>query len=99
MAEPEPLERAFHALQWRLEVPVARRTGMHPAQPVVRMKWDLARVDEPAVDFFENNGVTPIETEWISTDYEGLLKLRAVVDDAVKSLQSAPYRRMQRIVK
>jgi hypothetical protein len=40
-----------------------------------------------------------LEREWVSLDYEALLKLTQAVESAAAALDSAGYRRMQRLVK
>lgn len=107
----EAAVREFHRLEWRLEVPVARRTQpvvSVPPAPVFQLKLQLA---QPSISSSNAEGnsfddvtssdmnETRVEEEWIATDYEGLVKLRAVVEEAIKAMQDGPYRRMQRLVK
>lgn len=102
--DPIDCQREYHALQWRLEIPIASRTntGLSATSggtaPVLQLQFQLADTGSIADAAVAPSG-DRIRSEWVATDYEGLVKLRDMVADAVSAMHEAPYRRMQRIVK
>jgi hypothetical protein len=105
----EPLPE-LHAVSWRLDVPIASRTASTTtdATPTVELQLQLATStagrthgDHATVEAADGTepAATVLTEQWVSLDYEALVKLSQAVDAAVAALDESGYRRIQRLVK
>ena len=96
----------FHSLDWRLEVPVARRMatearGAEQVAPRYAICLTTSK-SAPAVSKAPSEDASvepPFETHWLTADFQTLREVTKAVEDAVDSLQSQQARRIARLVK
>jgi hypothetical protein len=87
-----PQEALYVNLRWRLEVPTATRRQLAGSDADVRPLYSLCFIGEDPATGQEVR-------KWMSCDYETLHNICKSVEDAVASLRSPQYRRINKIVK
>ena len=103
----DALPRNYVDLAWRIEVPVASRAsaeGYETArEPLFTLKLTTAAapVAAEANKAGEAAQVAPgaAEDAWLTMDQASLQRVTQSLEEAVDALRSAPYRRMNRLVK